>query len=144
MPKHSDTELEDMARELMRDLERMSRQFTVRQRSSELSRSETALLRFLADHGPSTMSDISADLGLALSSTTGVVDGLVGRKLVERARPEDDRRTVVVALTRAGRKMHDHFVSDRVALGMAMLDPLTPAERQKLLALFRKMTEPAS
>jgi DNA-binding MarR family transcriptional regulator len=130
-----------MARELMLDLELLTRQFLLGQKTSDLSRSETALLRVLADRGVSTMSDISAELGLALSSTTGVVDALVERKLVERARPEADRRTVVVGLTRVGRSTHDHFVSARISLGMAMLEPLSPAERQKLLALFRKMTE---
>jgi MarR family transcriptional regulator, organic hydroperoxide resistance regulator len=141
MPKQSKKQdLEAMSRELMRDLEILARQFLLRQSSADLSRSETALLRLLADHGPSTMSDVSAEIGLAFSSTTGVVDGLVERKLVERTRPEADRRTVVVALTRSGRKAHDNFLADRTALGVAMLEPLSPAERRKLLALFRKMT----
>ncbi len=140
MPKESDSKsLQEMARQLMRDLEVLTRQFLAGQRTWELSRSETALLRFLTDHGPSTMSDISNDLGLALSSTTGVVDAMVRRKLVERARPEVDRRTVIVALTRSGRTMHDHFLADRTALGVGMLEPLSPVERRKLLALFRKM-----
>jgi DNA-binding MarR family transcriptional regulator len=140
MPKESDSKsLQEMARQLMRDLEVLARQFLAGQRTWELSRSETALLRFLTDHGPSTMSDISNDLGLALSSTTGVVDAMVRRKLVERARPEVDRRTVIVALTRSGRTMHDHFLADRTALGVGMLEPLSPVERRKLLALFRKM-----
>jgi DNA-binding MarR family transcriptional regulator len=141
MPKRNHTKLEAMARQLMSNLEILARQFLVGQKTSDLSRSETALLRVLADRGASTMSDVSAELGLALSSTTGVVDGLVRRRLVERARPEADRRTVVVGLTRSGRRMHDHFVTDRTSLGMAMLEPLSPAERQKLLALFRKMTD---
>ena len=135
----SDQALDTLARELMRDLEVLTRQFLVGQKASELSRSESALLRLLSDHGPSTMSAISNELGLALSSTTGVVDGMVQRKLVERTRPEADRRTVVVALTRGGRTMHDHVVSDRIGLGMGMLEPLSPDERRKLLALFRKM-----
>lgn len=141
MPKKHADDLEAMARELMSDLEVITRQFVARQKTAELSRSETSLLRLLADRGAMTMSDLSAELGLALSSTTGVVDTLVARKLVERARPEADRRTVVVELTRSGRKMHDHFVADRASLGVAMLEPLSPSERQKLLALFRKMTE---
>ncbi len=142
MPKQNpDTHLQAMARELMSDMEILTRQFLVGQKTSDLSRSETALLRLLADRGASTMSDISAELGLALSSTTGVVDGLVEHKLVERSRPEADRRTVVVGLTRSGRRMHDHYVADRTPLVTAMLEPLSPAERKKLLALFRKITE---
>lgn len=140
MPKKK---LEGMARELMAQLEVLSGRFLVPQKSAELSRSETALLRFLADHGQSTMTDMSSGLGLALSSTTGVVDELVQRKLVSRRRPATDRRQVVVTLTRSGARMHAAFLDDRTRLGVAMLEALEPDERERLLALFRKMTEGA-
>ena len=129
-----------MARELMQHLERLSQKFLLPQATAELSRTEVAVLRYLADHGPSTMSDVSSSLGLAHSSATGIVDALVGAKLVERSRPDVDRRQVVVDLTRIGRRTHDAFIDDRTGMGVAMLEALTPGERDRLLALFRKMT----
>ena len=132
--------LAGMARELMRHLERLSQRFLLPQETAELSRSELAVLRFLGDHGRSTMTDISSGLGLPHSSATGLVDSLVKRKLVERHRPAEDRRQVVVELTRAGKRTHDGFLDDRTAMGLAMLEPLTADERERLLALFRKIT----
>jgi DNA-binding MarR family transcriptional regulator len=132
--------LDGMARELMQHLEWLSRKFLLPQQTAELSRTELAVLRFLADHGASTMSDVSSALGVAHSSATGVVDTLVERKLVERRRPDVDRRQVLVALTRNGRRTHDGFIDDRTSMGVAMLEPLTAAESDRLLALFRKMT----
>jgi DNA-binding MarR family transcriptional regulator len=140
MSKQS-AELDEMAHELMRHLEVLTKRFLLPQKSSQLSRSETALLRHLADHGSSTMSDASAGLGLAMSSTTGIVDGLVEAGLVTRERPEDDRRTVRIALTKRGQKAHDTFMIERVDLGHGMLAPLGERERKSLLALFRKMTD---
>jgi DNA-binding MarR family transcriptional regulator len=137
MPKQS---LETMARELMGHLEILTKRFLLPEKTAQLSRSETAVLRHLADHGPSTMTSVSSVLGLALSSTTGVVDALVDRKLVERKRGRDDRRQVQVALTRAGKRMHDAFLAARTGLGVGMLQPLSAEERSKLLAYFRKMT----
>jgi len=136
MPK----QLDAMARELMSHLERLTQRFLLPQKSSELSRSEIALLRFLADHGSATMSDVSEHLGLAHSSSTGVVDTLVSRRMVRRSRSDQDRRQVVVRLTTRGEEAHDGFIGDRTTMGMAMLEPLTSAERDRLLALFRKMT----
>jgi DNA-binding MarR family transcriptional regulator len=138
MPKQS---LDDMARELMGHLEILTKRFLLPEKTAQLSRSETAVLRYLADHGSATMTDLSAHLGLALSSTTGVVDALAERKLVERKRGADDRRQVRVALTRSGQKMHDAFIGARTGLGTGMLEPLTPSERRNLLDYFRKMTE---
>ena len=144
MPKdHDDEQADDvgeMARELMSHLEVLATRFLLTQK--ELSRSETSVLRFLAGHGAASMTDVAAGVNLALSSATGIVDRLVERKLVERERPEEDRRTVMVELTQKGRKMHQAFVQDRIALGMGMLEPLAPAERRKLLSFFRKMTTP--
>lgn len=138
MPKQS---LDEMAQELMGHLEVLTKRFLLPERTAQLSRSETTVLRYLADHGSATMSDLSSFLGLALSSTTGVIDALAERKLVERKRSSDDRRQVRVALTRSGVRMHDAFIGARTGLGIGMLEPLTDAERKKLLAYFRKMTE---
>jgi DNA-binding MarR family transcriptional regulator len=137
MPKQS---LDEMARELMAHLEVLTKRFLLPEKTSQLSRSEIAVLRFLSDHGSATMTDLSSFLNLALSSTTGVVDALATRKLVERKRAEGDRRQVQVTLTRAGRKMHDAFVDARTGLGVGMLEPLSDPERRKLLDYFRKMT----
>ncbi|HEX8169030.1 MAG TPA: MarR family transcriptional regulator [Thermoanaerobaculia bacterium] len=139
MTKHSG-DVEEMARELIARFDQLTAEFLVPQQSGNFSRSETALLRMLDEGGPSNMSDISERLGLALSSTTGVVDRLVERRLVERARPESDRRTVRVVLTTRGRRALETVTADRIRLGRAMIERLEPRERDLLLSLFRKIT----
>ena len=139
MPKYSkNEELTDLASELVAHIDVLTQRFLA-QKSADLSRSELALLRTLAN-GPATMSELTGSLGIACSSATGVVDRLVDRGLAERTRPDDDRRTVNVALTRRGRHLIDTHTEDRINLGRGMLEPLDPAERRRLLALFRKIT----
>jgi DNA-binding MarR family transcriptional regulator len=139
MPKDS-PDLETLAQELMGRFDLLTRELLVSQQSASLSRGESTLLAFLVEHGPATMSEISSLLGLALSSTTGLVDRLVERRLVERARPESDRRTVRVLLTTRGRRELESFTADRIRLARGMLERLEPRERKVLLGLFRKMT----
>ena len=127
-----------MAHELMRRFDVLAQEFLVPQESGQFSRSETALLRLLTEQDSANMSDISSELGLALSSTTGVVDRLVERGLVERTRPEDDRRCVKVALTKRGRRAFSVVQRDRIRLGVGMLERLSAREQQTLLAIFRK------
>ena len=128
-----------MAHELMGHFDELVREFLITEETGNYSANEKALLRFLRDNGPSNMSDISSHLRLALSSTTGVVDRLVERKVVKRARAEDDRRTVRVLLTDRGRRALEAFAVNRVRLGRAMLDRLEPRRRKTLLELFRRM-----
>ncbi len=140
MPKHS-ADLEELARELMRRFDVLTREYLVPQESAKLSRGETTLLASLAEQGQATMSEISSLLGLALSSTTGLVDRLVERRLVQRSRAESDRRTVRVVLTSRGRRALDAYNIDRIRLGRGMLERLDPKERETLLGFFRKITD---
>lgn len=141
MPKQfSSADVEAMAHELMRRFDVLTEEFLVPEESGQFSRSETALLRVLAEQESANMSDISAELGLALSSTTGVVDRLVERGMVERTRPENDRRCVKVALTRRGRRAFSILQRDRIRLGVGMLERLSAREQQTLLAIIRKAT----
>jgi DNA-binding MarR family transcriptional regulator len=132
---------DELARELMGHIEALTQRYIVPSKSSELSRSETAVLRLLGDRGAMTMSDLSSALGLAFSSTTGVIDRLVERGLARRTRPEEDRRTVVVDLTRRGHRAHDAFNADRLTFSRGVVDGLSASERKTLLALFRKVTD---
>jgi len=86
------------------------------------------------------MSEVSARVGLALSSTTGLIDRLVERRLVERARSESDRRTVRVTVTTRGRRALESAIADKIRLARGMLERLEPAQREELLGLFRKVT----
>lgn len=128
-----------MAHELMGHFDALVREFLINEGSGNYSANEKSLLRFLRDHESAVMSDLSAHLGLALSSTTGIVDRLVERKVVTRVRPEEDRRTVRVMLTLQGRRALEGLAADRVRLGRAMLDRLEPHRRETLLDLFRRM-----
>jgi DNA-binding MarR family transcriptional regulator len=139
MPNDS-TGLEELARELMQRFDVLTREFLAPLESANLSRPETTLLSFLTQRGPATMSEISSLLGMALSSTTGLIDRLVERRLVERARPESDRRTVRVMLTTRGKRALEAYTAAKTRLARGMLERLEPREREILLGLFRKMT----
>jgi DNA-binding MarR family transcriptional regulator len=63
------------------------------------------LLSMLERHGGMPMSRIAELLDVSLSATTGIVDRLEERRLVERTRLADDRRVVVCQVTDQGRRM---------------------------------------
>jgi DNA-binding MarR family transcriptional regulator len=139
MAKRS-VDLEELARELMGHFDVLTKEYLLPQRSGQLARSEATVLAFLAESGAATMSEVSSKVGLALSSTTGLIDRLVERRLVERSRSESDRRTVRVLLTSRGKRALETATADKVSLARGLLERLEPREREAMLGLFRKVT----
>jgi DNA-binding MarR family transcriptional regulator len=76
--------------------ERMSRQ--------GLSMGHLHALSVLERHGEMPMSGLADMLDVSLSNTTGLVDRMEERALVERHRVPDDRRVVMVRITDRGRE----------------------------------------
>ena len=63
----------------------------------------------VAAAGPLSMGALSERLGLALSTTSGTVDRLVQRGLLERAEDPRDRRQVIVRATEAAQDQIEHM-----------------------------------
>jgi MarR family transcriptional regulator, organic hydroperoxide resistance regulator len=72
-----------------------------------LSLSHARALKSLATHGPMTVSQLASHVETTGAAVTQLVNGLVNAGFVTRERANAaDRRTVVVALTAAGRRRH--------------------------------------
>lgn len=85
--------------DFFRNYKRLAQKRVVKQ---NLSMTHLIALRFLLNHGASSMGDIAECLNLTHGAVTGVVDRLEGRDFVERIYPAEDRRMVKVKLTEAG------------------------------------------
>ena len=70
---------------------------------------------------------------------TNRIDRLVARGLVTREVDPANRRTVRIGLTRQGRHLVDKVLPLHVANEASLLEPLSPAEQQRLAALLRKL-----
>ena len=106
----------------------------------ELSQREVRLMLLLGAHPGRTMTDLATQLDAPLSTVTRMVDRLVDKHLLERFRPEENRRTVVVRATGKGIVLHSNFERHHFELARRMLQPLTPGERAILLELMEKLT----
>ena len=133
------------ARELVTHLDRAMRRLVLpgnEQGTTEsFSRSEIAVLDTLGAEGPMTMGVIAARVRMPLSTVTRVVDRLVGRELVQRERPEDNRRVVRVALALAGHATYQAALRSRIAGAQRMLRRLTKEEQRELVRLVRKIAD---
>ncbi len=138
--------LEDRARRLTDHLQTvMEEAESVDKKNSavreKLSWQEIRVLRAAGRQECCTMSGLADAICLSLSSATGLIDRLVGKKLIKRDRSSEDRRVVQVALTEEGKELHEEAMAGPVEFARGMLKGLNAEEQDALLGLFRKISE---
>ena len=101
--------------------------------------SDFGILELLLHRGPAPVNAIGVKIGLTSGSITTAIDRLEQKGLVERSLDSSDRRTRVVHLTAAGRKLIDAAFADHEAAMERAVSGLTPAERTQAAALLKKL-----
>lgn len=90
---------------------------------------------------PPTMSELSAELGIPMSSATRVAGWLVHAGIVERSSDPHDRRIVRLRMTENGRQMLDAGRDYLRARILQVLSHFTSAEQAQLLHLVSKLVD---
>jgi DNA-binding MarR family transcriptional regulator len=86
-----------------------------------------------------TMGELSAELGIPLSSTTRIVDGLVSANFIERVNDENDRRVIHVQMTKTGKNIYQTTLDFNKQRVSHMLSKFSPEEQSQLLYLMNKL-----
>lgn len=108
---------------------------------SDLTLQELRLLEHIGDAGPRMMRELAEFLLLAVNSVTSVVDGLEGKKLVERLRSSSDRRVVQVDLTERGRIAWESVRKEKLGFCCKLLSALDDHDRTTFVCLLRKVAQ---
>jgi MarR family transcriptional regulator, 2-MHQ and catechol-resistance regulon repressor len=104
-----------------------------------LTMSQFGVLEAVLHLGPMKQRALADKLLCGGANITMVVDHLEERGLVRRERQSGDRRTILVHLTAAGRKLIERvFVAHAAAIAHLMA-ALSPREQKQLRALCRKV-----
>lgn len=98
-------------------------------RPSEISVPQFRALIHLQCRPGVSISDIAGHLGLALSTTSQLIDGLYKRQYVTRETAARDRRCAIVSLTEHGRAMLEAIRARTQVRMEERMASFTPAER---------------
>lgn len=104
-----------------------------------LTTSQFGVLEALYHRGPLTVGQLGEKILKSSGNMTLVIDNLEKRGLVRRERRPDDRRSIVVHLTAAGREQVEQLLPGHVAGIVAAFGVLTGAEQEMLAGLCRKL-----
>jgi len=96
-------------------------------------------MRFIADQPGCKLAELAAHLGVVPTTASSVVDRLVRRGLVDRVRPEANRRAVALSLSGAGRDAFERLEAEELAAMRIMLDALGEGERAGFVAAMKRI-----
>ncbi len=99
------------------------------------------LMLLSSNPDPLTMSELSTELNVPLSTATRIVDGLVRREMVERVPDSRDRRVVRVKMSKNGRKLYETgmaYTKQRIA---KLLKDFSAEEQSQLMVLMNKLLD---
>jgi len=105
----------------------------------DLSVTEVHTIDAIGMYKYSTMSQVAQDLKITVGTLTTAINKLLKKGYVDRKRGEEDRRSVMIALTRKGKlayRIHDKFHSHMVH---ATIDCLSEEEEEVLIKSLEKL-----
>jgi DNA-binding MarR family transcriptional regulator len=126
----------DRMTRIVKHLDKVSGRITSR---FGLNVGEFKVLLKLDRHGAMTAGELADVLNLSTGATTNRLDGLEEAGFISRTRDPDDRRSVLIDITTAGREVLDRIVEAQGGEERDMLAVLSPAERDRLNDLLRTL-----
>ncbi|KGT81718.1 MarR family winged helix-turn-helix transcriptional regulator [Bradyrhizobium japonicum] len=135
----------EQVEQLTRAFERFTRRFKVAEAVAAADNALNALdaqtLMFIAEHPGCGMGDVARYLNVAMTTMSSAVDRLVKRDLVERRRPEDNRRAVALSANEKGRQVVDEQIEGYRQACRTMLRALETSEQDELIRLTEKIAD---
>lgn len=130
---------EDKARKLFEHLQTVVEKSQAADKQSDsLSAAEMKVLRCVGRDDCPIMSAIAKAVCLSVSSVTGLVDRLVAKRLVRRARRTGDRRAIELVLTEEGKEAREQALAGQLGMARGLLKGLSAQEQDELVALIGK------
>lgn len=108
---------------------------------SDLSVTEMHTLEAIGMYTQRTMSEVAQDLKITVGTLTTAINKLIKKDYVARKRIEEDRRVVLVELTKKGKlayRLHEKFHNDMIT---ATIDGISEGEEEVLISSLEKLND---
>jgi DNA-binding MarR family transcriptional regulator len=142
MPPAERTDSVEALRLALRDFLAAQRRLRGReaQRQGELSFSQYAVLRVLADGGEHSAGELAQAADLTPASITKMLDGLSRAGKLQRVRDPSDRRRVGVRITPLGQEVYLEKDRQLVQAWQAELADLDPEELEAMVTAMQRLS----
>lgn len=131
--------LNELLVEIFNDILQIEEQTLKNGSLSDLSVTEIHTIEAIGMYTERTMSEVAQDLKITVGTLTTAINKLIKKEYVERKRIEEDRRVVLIHLTKKGKlafRLHEKFHNDMIR---ATIDGLSDEEEIVLVASLERL-----
>jgi len=131
--------LNELLVEIFKDILEIEQKALNEGRFNDLSITEIHTIEAIGMYKPRTMSEVASALDITVGTLTTAINNLVKKEYVERKRIEEDRRVVLIQLTKKGKlayRVHEQFHLDMIK---ATIEGLTEHEEDVLISSLEKL-----
>lgn len=108
---------------------------------TDFSLAQYRVLMLVYNQGSMSINELSANLNIAQSTASEMIDRLVNQKILRKKKHPQDRRITLFTLTPKSQKIIMRHLASISRIYEKLLDPLTPAEQEKLVTGFETILE---
>ena len=108
---------------------------------SDISMTEVHTIEAIGMYNEKTMSEVAQKLKITVSTLTTAINKMIKKEYVERKRIEEDRRVVLVKLTKKGKlafRLHQKFHGEMINNA---IDGLSLEEEELLVSSLNKLND---
>jgi len=106
---------------------------------SNISSAQMIMLVSIHDHGQCKLKTLAKERGISPPTATGLIDRLTRAGYVKRGPDPEDRRVVMVSLTKKGENLVQNFLSTVRKRWKNILKHLTAKEQHQYLNILKKI-----
>jgi DNA-binding MarR family transcriptional regulator len=107
----------------------------------DLTLSHMEVLAYLMDHKKAKMSELAAFAKVKMPAMSETVDKLVKNGCVRREHSKEDRRAVLVYITKKSETMVKRHMEQKKKFLLSIMSDLTQDEKEKLIKILTKAKE---
>ncbi len=106
----------------------------------KISANEMEIILYVYNHGPQRMKTIGEEFRIKFSTLTSLVDKIERLNLVKRVNSKEDRRSILVTVTKKGKKMLEEYDSQIKSLAVRISEI---SDTSNFVATLEKVTNGA-
>ncbi len=131
--------LNEILVKLFNDIMQIEEKAIITEDFKDISNNDMHIIEAIGKSGSKSMSTVAKLLSVTVGTLTIAINSLVKKGYVNRARSEEDRRVVLISLSRKGKKAYSHHEQFHEKMIQATLEGMDEAQTEVLIRALQNL-----
>lgn len=133
--------INDVLVSLFNEIMEIEHRVLITEEFKDISNNDMHIIEAIGKDEPKNMSTVAKALKITVGTLTIAINNLVKKGYVNRIRSEEDRRVVLISLSKKGKKAFEHHANFHKEMVAATLNGLNEQEEKVLVKALSNLSE---